>query len=259
MRLEATHPGCLSPTRTFTLRRSLERPAPACPAKVALPPPSRLSTPCSPTRTLADARDAGPRARARLPSGRASLDPGRRSSPSATDSDPRARPTSLRSSRANWVFTQPLSASPMPACVGLPMRRRNGPAGEPRSTPAHERGDRCGRGPNPASEGCVIANDGARPSSSEFGHPSRRGKCPRGLELPEGTLAPTRDTRTTTPRERRRRNGDRGAFRVDKTHTRSEANLRACPSRCPLTPPPQRNCSGANAPFWTGMNRPPLT
>src|SRR3974390_24319 len=91
----------------------------------------------------------------------------------------------------------------------------------------------------------------------EIRHPGRRRKVPAGPGTPRETLAPTGDTRATTPRERRRRDGHRGAFRVDGTHTRSEANLRACPNCCTLTPPPQRNCSGANAPFWTVCEPPP--
>jgi hypothetical protein len=261
-RVDGTARGAFHRSRALAPRRPFGRPARAsfrgCGLAAArtggrCPSPARAA----PRRTT-HARAGPPSTRPVASGSHASLGPGPRLPTSATSHDARAHPTSVRSSHASGAFGSAARRhQPMPVASAAALRRRiAGPASHglhatafARRVPLAWTWQTAGRS--------ARAKAYARGSGESCACPPRDASGTRvaGRQRASGpwrsrrSCAPAEIHPRTAPRERRRRRRDRGAFCRDETLTREGWFLRARLDRGPVTPPPQRHCSRARAPF----------
>lgn len=221
-------------------------------------------------RALSGPLELDPRSRVPLPAGRASLGSRRRSPISATDNDARAHPTSLRSSHASGAVA-PLRAGTNRCRLRRPaMRRRIEDLRATNCTRrlAHvafpEHRTCSGRSRRRAPLRGWSRSRAEAPERRHRRAVGRRRACPprwrpehpaspARLVAKPGVLRavthrprPTADdaSRKATPLERS------GCLRPRRNpYASGELSLRARPNRSSVTPPPQRHCSRARAPF----------
>jgi len=220
-------------------------------------PDHRLSTPLHPARRPCGHRAGlGPRPRTPLPAGSASRGLGvvrRLLQPFST------RGHTLRAivPRARVGLASRYSpASTDAGCVGPAHRVAAAEAGEPRSVGAslawrtlRLRG-RTDHGPGRSSEGVPHALDETvRALLVSLRAPGSPARLPAGPGMPCGSSPQPRPTSDAPPRRVTPLEGP-GCFRSRWNPYASQRSLAdARPDQTPLTPPPQRNCSGWSTPL----------
>jgi hypothetical protein len=266
MRVGGPTRGAFHRSRAFAPRRPFERPAPALcrhhGVATAMPDVDDLW----PGRILSDPVELDPRSREPLPADSRFSGSRRRSPISATDNDARAHPSSHRSSHASGAL------APLLAGTNRCRLRWPGDASPHRGPANHDlHATACARRV-PLAWTEQVAGRSARekalarcwttsrvPSSLAPRapvSPARRVAEPGLLRVVMRRPRPTADaaSRKAIPL------GGSGCLLPRRNpYASARLSLRARPDQGPVTPPPQRHCSGARAPLLPPSRRLPLT
>jgi hypothetical protein len=253
-------------TRTFAPRRPLERPAPDFPGFAAWPPRFRFSTPFHPHGPFESARAGPPSTRPVASGSHASLSLGVACRLLQPDTTRGHTLTSRRSSHASGAFAPLLAGTNRcrlrwpPRCVAASgaCEPRPAQAGLRRRVPLAWTRQIAGRSAR-AKASRALLDDVARallvapraPGSpvrfvARFGGPRDSSPRPRSLS----DVAPRRATPS---------NGSGCLLPRRNPYASGGWLLRARLDRGPVTPPPQRHCSRARAPFSPFLQRLLLT
>jgi hypothetical protein len=181
--------------------------------------------------------------------------------------DARAHPSSCRPSHASGAFAPLLAGTNRcrlrwpPRCVAAPRACEPRPVHTDLRAACSACADETNRGPKRSSKGDFARSwtMSRMPFSWRFGHPGHRLDPSRRLEDLRDSSRRPRPPSDASPR--RETPSKRSGCLLPRWNPYASGGLllRARLDRGPVTPPPQRHCSGARAPFSPFPQRLPLT